>query len=91
VIDDDRRCGQAGEKRRDHFLDTGVILEDQVDALRAPDGVRWCACDAGPERLELPGLVGRAVPHGDLVATLRGRFDEGAAEEAGAEKCDAGH
>jgi hypothetical protein len=91
VIDDDGAGGEAGPERRDDLLDHGIVREHQMDPPDAAHGLRRRGGHADAEPLQRPRPRCRAVPDDDRVAPLRGRFDEGAAEEAGAEECDFGH
>ena len=91
MVDDDSVGAEPWPQRGDHVVDDRIILEHEVNAGRAANGVGGSGGNANAELLERACLVGRAVPDGHFVATLGGGFSKGAPEEAGSEICDVCH
>ena len=66
VIDDDRLRVESRAQRRDHLFDDLIVLQDEMNAFRAADGVSRCIRDARAELLERASFVDGAIPGGDL-------------------------
>src|SRR5205814_1211495 len=88
VIDDHDIRAEVGSQLCDHLVHDGVILENEVYALRTCDRVGRRCGELCTEPLECACLVSGAIPDGDRVAASERRLDECATEQACAEVCD---